>query len=77
MIQLDRKPNVWLKKYLRSLDIREAPLSFEIAIASREIELPHQDPADRFIAATAIVCDLTLATADRFLLACKRLSCLR
>ncbi|MGB7710854.1 MAG: PIN domain-containing protein [Microcoleus sp.] len=35
-----------------------------IAILSREIALPHQDPADRFISATAIYYGLTLATVD-------------
>ncbi len=43
---------------------REAPLTHEIAEASRELKMQHQDPADRFLAATAKVLDLTLVTAD-------------
>jgi PIN domain nuclease of toxin-antitoxin system len=39
-----------------------------VAIQSRRITLPHQDPADRFLAATAQVYDLTLVTADERLL---------
>jgi PIN domain nuclease of toxin-antitoxin system len=40
----------------------------EVAIQSRRVDLPHRDPADRLLAATAIVYDLTLVTADdRFL----------
>jgi PIN domain nuclease of toxin-antitoxin system len=35
-----------------------------IAVLSRQIDLPHQDPADRFIAATAIHYQLQLATVD-------------
>ena len=35
---------------------------------SRLIALPHQDPADRFIAATALVRGFTLATSDKHLL---------
>jgi PIN domain nuclease of toxin-antitoxin system len=35
-----------------------------IAILSRHIVLPHQDPADRFIVATAIYYGLQLATVD-------------
>jgi PIN domain nuclease of toxin-antitoxin system len=42
----------------------EAPLTHEIALAARQLPLPHQDPADRFLAATAQVLDLTLVTAD-------------
>lgn len=46
---------------------KEAPLTHEIAMASRRLPL-HQDPADRIIAATALVLDLTLVTADERLL---------
>jgi PIN domain nuclease of toxin-antitoxin system len=46
----------------------EAPLTHEIALVSRRVPLPHQDPADRFLAATAQVLDLTLVTADAQLL---------
>jgi PIN domain nuclease of toxin-antitoxin system len=46
---------------------REAPLTHEIALAARLLSL-HQDPADRILAATAQVLDLTLATADERLL---------
>ena len=38
---------------------------------SRSIQVLHQDPADRFIAATAQVYGLTLVTADEQLLAGK------
>ena len=47
---------------------REAPLTHEIALASRRLLLPRQDPADRFLAATAKVLSLTLVTADTQLL---------
>jgi len=47
---------------------REAPLTHEIALAARQLSLPHQDPADRFLAATAQVLDLTLVTGDTALL---------
>lgn len=67
-IELDRDPQVWVKKYLRSLDFKEARITHEIAMKSRTIELSHQDPADRFIAATAVELDLTLATVDKRLL---------
>jgi PIN domain nuclease of toxin-antitoxin system len=40
---------------------------------SRRIKLTHKDPGDRFIAATALVYDLVLVTADRELLQCPAL----
>jgi PIN domain nuclease of toxin-antitoxin system len=46
------------------IPFKEAPLNQEVAIQSRLVDLPHQDPADRFLAASAIVYDLTLVTAD-------------
>ncbi len=46
---------------------REAPLTHEIALVARQLEM-HQDPADRILAATAKVLDLTLVTADQRLL---------
>ena len=61
-LQLDAV--AWIDQSLKSLAIREAPLNHQIAILSRQIELPHQDPADRFIAATALHYQLQLATVD-------------
>ncbi len=55
----------WLQQ--SSPGFKEAPLCHEIAITSETLPLPG-DPADRFIAATAQVLDLTLVTADQRLL---------
>jgi len=46
----------------------EAPLTHEVVLAAQGISLPQRDPADRFLAATAKVFGLTLATADTQLL---------
>jgi len=54
----------WIDQSLKSLAINEAPLNRQIAVLSRQIDLPHQDPADRFIAATAVHYQLQLATVD-------------
>ncbi len=47
---------------------REAPLTHEIVAAAHDLPLPHPDPADRFLAATAEALGLTLVTADDRLL---------
>lgn len=64
--RLSLQPNsvAWVDLALNTLEIREAPLNRHIAILSRQIQLPHQDPGDRFIAATAVYHQLTLATVD-------------
>jgi PIN domain nuclease of toxin-antitoxin system len=61
-------PEVWIATVLSGSRIQEAPLTHAAAIRSRLLTLPHQDPADRFIAATAIEYNLTLMTADGNLL---------
>jgi PIN domain nuclease of toxin-antitoxin system len=48
--------------------MREAPLTHEIVLLARQLPLPQRDPADRFLAATAQLMDLTLVTADDSLL---------
>ncbi len=63
-IELDLEPRRWIERACAALPVREAPLNFEIALRSREIALPHPDPADAFLAATALVHDLTLLTVD-------------
>ena len=59
----------WVDTALTRVPMHEAPLNREVAIRSRTVALAHDDPADRFLAATADVYDLALATADRRLLA--------
>ena len=49
----------------------EFPVDGEIAVLAAELDALHGDPADRFIAATAIVRGATLLTADERLLAWK------
>lgn len=67
-IELDAPPEAWVDDALRAFPLRDATLTRAIAVASRALDLPHEDPADRFIAATALVRDLVLATRDERLL---------
>ena len=67
-IQLQPDPAGWIQRLLDTIPFREAPLTHAVALMSRHIELSHQDPADRFLAATAAVYGLTLLTADERLL---------
>jgi len=59
----------WIARALEQAPMQEAPLNHQVALARRTIALDHEDPADRFLAATAHVYDLVLATADQRLLA--------
>ena len=64
-IVLKPDPPTWILNSLQQLDTKEAPLSNDIALISRQLQLEQQYPADRFIAATAIHLQLTLATVDQ------------
>ncbi len=59
-------PLAWVERAADQM--REAPLTQEIVRTSFALPLPHADPADRFLAATAKVLRLSLVTADQRLL---------
>lgn len=63
--KIDEDVETWLER--ATAGTREAPFTHEIALVARQLPM-HQDPADRFLAATAQVLDLTLVTADERLL---------
>ena len=61
-------PQAWVLAAWSKAPMNEAALTREVALRSRSIHVPHEDPADRFLAATADVFDLTLVTDDEHLL---------
>lgn len=67
-IQLEPNPLRWVRDVLALHPFSEAALNHEVALTTRGISLDHPDPADRFLAATAAVYQLTLLTADERLL---------
>ena len=73
-IQLPQDLSRWVAQATGPL--REAPLTHEIALAARQVPLLHNDPADRFLAATAQLLRLTLVTADMNLLGLGEISTL-
>jgi len=73
-IQLPQNVADWVKQ--ATAPLLEAPITHAITLASHNIPLPHRDPADRFLAATAQVLRLTLVTADRDLLGLGEISTL-
>lgn len=68
LVTLDPSPVTWVHNVYQRVPFQEASLSHEVALQSRLLELPHQDPADRFLAATALAYDLNLVTADKRLI---------
>jgi len=59
---------VWVQRSASDLKLQEISLSWKVIHEMRFILPNHKDPADRFLAATAIAFDLILVTADQKLI---------
>jgi len=66
-LELAQEPKA-LRIELLNTGVSEIALTGDIAILAVGLDIPHGDPADRFIVATAIAQGATLITADRALL---------
>ncbi len=62
-MRIGKSPSA-LRTEILETGVTELPLTGEISILATELAGLHGDPADRFIAATAVVHDATLMTAD-------------
>lgn len=66
-LQLGQPPRAWRQRLLQS-GLLEIQVDGEIAIAAAQVGDFHDDPADRFIVATASLMGATLLTADQRIL---------
>lgn len=71
-IVLNEDVAAWVLKAISAGPLREAPFTHEIALETANLRLPHRDPADHFLGATARVLGLTLVTADESLIKAKQ-----
>ena len=64
--RIDLRPDAerWIAAAVAGLGLREAPLTLTMALESRRLSILTNDPADRFIVATALVEECALVTAD-------------
>jgi PIN domain nuclease of toxin-antitoxin system len=67
-ISLAPTPQEWVSTALTKLPLKEAPLTMEVVLGLKHIQVPQRDPVDHFLAATARVFELSLVTADEGLL---------
>jgi PIN domain nuclease of toxin-antitoxin system len=67
-VQLDEDASIWAQRTVEQMQLHEAPITFEVALQTSNLSVAHSDPSDRLIAASAIVFDLTLVTADEKLI---------
>jgi PIN domain nuclease of toxin-antitoxin system len=67
-VRLASPPAEWVAAALQRVPVREATVTHEVALETRNVHLRHGDPADRFLVATAQVFDLKLVTSDERLI---------
>jgi PIN domain nuclease of toxin-antitoxin system len=60
--------SLWVQKSASDLKLQEIDLDWRVAYELRFILPNHKDPADRFLAPTAVAYDMTLVTADQKLI---------
>jgi PIN domain nuclease of toxin-antitoxin system len=70
-MKLKGGPSRWISEAFAKLSYQEATLTHEVVLATETFALPHRDPIDTFLVASAKVYSLTLVTADTKLLAAK------
>jgi len=69
-LELGEEAESWVRKTLDLLQLNEAPLTIDVAVEVSKLKLPHGDPGDHFLVATAKVFGLTLVTADERIIRC-------
>ena len=76
VLPAQKTPTSYMEDIVESLGLQILPLTIEIAALAESGIIAHGDPADRIIAATAIVHHLPLITADEKLRATPGLRCI-
>ncbi len=70
-LKLQGGPVAWISATFARVAFQEATLTHDVVLATETFALPHHDPMDTFLVASAKVYGLTLVTADTKLLASK------
>ena len=63
-LDLGMPPRAWFDLARDVQQVREFPITASIALRAAELPRIHNDPADRFIIATALECGISVVTPD-------------
>jgi PIN domain nuclease of toxin-antitoxin system len=63
-IRLATQLGSWVRSALTRTGLHAAPVTHEVALRTESLGAVHRDPVDAVLAATALVYELTLVTAD-------------
>ena len=70
-LALPLPPREWLAQAFAAYVLRELPITLQIAALAPEVRVPHADPCDRMIVATAQLHAMPVMTSDHLISACK------
>jgi PIN domain nuclease of toxin-antitoxin system len=70
-LELPLPPREWLAQAFAAYSLRELPITLEIAALAPEVAVPHADPCDRIIVATAQLHGIPVMTSDHLISVCK------
>lgn len=70
-LELPLAPREWLAQAIAAYSLRELPITLEIAALAPEIAVPHADPCDRMIVATAQLHGIPVMTPDHLIAVCR------
>lgn len=66
-LELDMPATSWFQLAVSVQQVREVPITVAIALRAAELPRIHNDPADRFIIATALELKLSIITPDHLI----------
>ncbi len=69
-LALPLAPEAWLERAFAFHGVAEIPMDWRIAARSTRMAVPHADPCDRIILATAALHDLAVLTPDPLMKVC-------
>jgi PIN domain nuclease of toxin-antitoxin system len=70
-LELPLAPREWLVQAFAAYSLRELPITLEIAALAPEVAVPHADPCDRMIIATAQLHGIPVMTSDHLISVCR------
>jgi PIN domain nuclease of toxin-antitoxin system len=66
-LTLPKPVNVWFPEILEAYQLKELPVTSQVALLASGLVWDHDDPFDRMIVASAIVNEATIITPDRYI----------
>jgi len=72
-LALPLDPWPWFEQMTEFYGINKIPISAKVAAMAPSVQIPHADPCDRIIVATAIDEELTVLTPDHLIHQCEQI----